>query len=185
MISLSLLLMIAIVVSVDTFVVCLTIGTMRSDQRYTELLRIAAMFSSAACMLLIAGWVVAESILAQSLADYQWIGSLILMAIGIQMLSGNASSDQDAGSAIRGVMRNSELVAMSILTSLDTSGVGGAIAIRQEHIGSLLPMLAAVSFTSAIIGILIGTMLRDISARGAEIAGGMMLVAIGFGAIWM
>jgi putative Mn2+ efflux pump MntP len=183
MISLGTSLIVAAMVSVDVFFVCLSIGAVLTHRPHREIIRVSALFGSAATIMLGVGWMFADSVLTDHLTNYRWTAGVVLILMGLNVVRKTevAAETKDAASVLS--VSHSGFVFLSSMTAVDAGAVGGAFAVNSVGVEVLLPVLFVSSFMIAVSGLTIGSKLRECSPRLANRIGGLAFVLIGLAAI--
>ncbi|UTW52578.1 manganese efflux pump [bacterium SCSIO 12827] len=146
--------------------------------------RMGLMFGASEAAMTLLGF-----LLAARFADYvteadHWIALILLGGVGGHMLYeglfGDGESD-DGGEASsprgkRSILGN---IATVIGTSIDAAAVGVALSVIAVDIWRTVAVIGVVSFAMSTLGLLIGPRVGRMLGRRAEIAGGVILIAIG------
>jgi manganese efflux pump family protein len=168
---------IAVGLSMDAFAVSVVAGLGLAQVTYRHVFRIAFHFGLFQFLMPILGWLA-----GMQLADYieaydHWIAFGLLSYVGGKMLW-EARHERKPGAGVdptRGLM----LVTLSLATSIDALAVGLSMALLGVEI--LLPsiIIGVVTASLCTAGILFGARIGSRWSRYAEIAGGIILIAIG------
>lgn len=173
---------IAFGLSADAFAVSLGRG---ASGRFSNLL--AAMRMGLLFGLCEGGMALLGYLLASRFADVvtgvdHWIALILLGGVGGHMIYEALSSDDNnegseaADPKRRGVLGN---LATVVGTSIDAAAVGVALSVMAVDIVQTVIAIALVSFAMSTLGLLIGPRVGQVLGRRAEIAGGVILIAIG------
>ena len=161
----------------DCFAVSLCSGTsFRRGKGSLSWLALA--FASIQTGLLLAGWLAGSTVYSFVDRWAGWIAFLLLLYVGGSMFIGGVEG-KDESMRLDG-FRN--VVLAGIATSIDAAAVGAASSMAgssSDGIRLLLPSVFVVTALSVFAGILGGRTLGRRYGSGAEIAGGIILVAIG------
>ncbi len=109
-----------------------------------------------------------------------WIAFALLAAVGGHMIyeaatGGPAASRNTQKDPTRGL----SLVVLSVGTSLDALAVGVSLALLGVNIWTVVPVIALVTAGLVLVGIKAGRLAGQWMGRGADFAGGLVLIAIG------
>lgn len=104
-----------------------------------------------------------------------WIAFLLLGVIGFNMIreSRNAAEELDASFGPRAMLP------MAVATSIDALAVGVTLAFLQVKIVPAVAFIGAVTFLFSAAGVAIGKAFGSRFKSKAELAGGLVLVAMG------
>lgn len=162
----------------DCFAVSLCSSVKLRNPHWKKTAVIALSFAIIQTALLVAGWAFGELFVGLLGKAVKLVGFLLLLYVGGSMLY----------SAIAGKEETLELESLrnivigGVATSIDAAAVGAAQGLTGVLPMEFLPLAAAVFFITAmsvILGISGGSRLGKWLGRTAEIAGGLVLIAIG------
>ncbi|MCW2605933.1 MAG: hypothetical protein JWO60_626 [Frankiales bacterium] len=177
--SLLTLVLVALGVSADAFAVAVGKGLhmRRLDVRHAA--AIAGAFGFAQALMPLLGWLLGSQ-LERVVAEWDhWVSFGLLAAVGGTMLkeafsdSGDDDDERDDSLDVR------ELGVLAVATSVDALAVGISLAFQPV---SIVPAVVLIGVTTLVIsfgGVLLGHRAGARWRRPAEIAGGVILVAIG------
>jgi len=168
----------AIGLSFDTFAVSLSFGLTKSQITFFEAVKIAVVMA-----LFQAGFTFAGYFLGSTISDTiesfdHWIAFGLLGFLGVRMIiEGRKGETKSPGSDFSGFV---SLITMATGTSLDALAVG--ISLAFLGISILFPgiVIGFVTFISSMIAIRLGKDIGKKSGKWVEVAGGLILIAIGF-----
>ena len=171
------LLLIALGLSADAFAVALGKGLSLWRLRLGQAWAIALTFGGFQALMPVIGWLLGATLADRITAVDHWIAFGLLAAIGAKMLWEALHGDDDVEPASGLEVR--ELLVLGVATSIDALAVGVSLAFLEADLGiaavTIGVVTALVSFAGVVIGHRVGLRLR----RPAEIAGGVVLIAIG------
>jgi manganese efflux pump family protein len=168
---------IAVGLSMDAFAVSVAAGLGLAQVTYRHVFRIAFHFGLFQFLMPILGWLAGKQ-LAEYIKTYDhWVAFGLLAFVGGKMLW-EARREKPPGTSAdptRGLM----LVTLSLATSIDALAVGLSMALLNVKI--ILPsiIIGVVTASLCTAGILFGARIGSRWSRYAEIAGGIILIAIG------
>jgi putative Mn2+ efflux pump MntP len=181
------IILIAIGLSADAFSVSLGNGIASPRANAGRALMTAAFFGIFQAAMPLAGYL-AGSMFSEYIENYDHIVALILLGfIGGKMVFGGIKSMQGdvAASEVKAVSLGSAMLSLlvqAVATSIDALIVGVGFA----AMGMTLPaciravlLIGAVTFALSFVGVLVGKRLGALLGPKAEIAGGLVLIAIG------
>ena len=105
-----------------------------------------------------------------------WIAFILLLFIGGNMIKESFSKDEDEVDAS---MTAKSMFLLAIATSIDALAVGVSFAFMQVQIVWAVTFIAVITFTLSAIGVKVGSIFGMKYKAKAELAGGLVLVAIG------
>ncbi len=172
-------LLIAVGLSMDAFAVSL--GAAASNRRMAPraTFRLSFHFGLFQCLMPIAGWLLGSEVarLVSSLAG--WLACALLAFVGGRMVYAGMSGTGDHAMYRVDPSKGAALVALAVATSIDALAVGFSLAML--HVPILYPavVIGLVTGTLSLIGVRLGARLGTRVGRPMEIAGGVLLIAIG------
>lgn len=181
------LLLIAVGLSMDAFAVSVSNGMVMCHTRFRHIVKIAGSFGIFQGLMPLIGYAAAFTFADKIQTVDHWIAFILLAFVGGKMLweafheSENEISHGDPCS-----WKN--LFVMSIATSIDALAVGASFAVMPREgilgvsYGYLLScgIIAFVTFILCVGGVVVGCRFGDRFGKKAEIAGGIVLIGIGF-----
>lgn len=165
----------ALALSMDAFAVAVSCGvSKRANTTYMQL-RISLFFGLFQGIMPIIGWTLASNF-ASYIRDYDhWIAFVLLSFIGVKMI--RESMDQTCDDI--GVLTTKYIVTLAIATSIDALAAGISFAILNINILVTSVFIAITTFVLSFLGTKFGQKLGCNFQKGAEVLGGVTLVAIG------
>ncbi|KUO49363.1 MAG: hypothetical protein APF78_02055 [Sphingomonadales bacterium BRH_c3] len=165
-------LILALALAMDAFAVALTQGA-RFRPHALGAVQIALAFGVAQGVMPLIGWVIGAYALQFVAAWDHWIAFALLAFLGLRMIF--AGEHQDEALKLSGAA----LFMASIATSVDALAAG--ITLPTLDIAPLpaAALIAGVTFALSLVGVVLGRRAGDRFGRTAEIAGGVILIALG------
>lgn len=167
--------------STDAFAAALARGSAARETRTLAALRVGAVFGLAEGLMCLLGWSLALVMADLIMAVDHWIALVLLVTIGGLMIRNGlaAGGDDEAVAASPGLAAT---LVTALGTSIDAAAVGIALALALALAGA--PVWSALvigltSFAMAGLGYRIGPRVAERLGGGAEVAGGIVLIAIG------
>lgn len=171
------LLGIAVGLAMDAFAVAVATGLALERVTPRHTFRLAFHFGLFQFLMPVIGWLVGRQ-LAESVGQWDhWVAFGLLAFVGGKMIR-EAFGDEEAGERsdpTRGLM----LVTLSVATSLDALAVGLSIALLETPILMPSVVIGLVAGGLTMVGIRFGSRLGQRCGFWAELAGGIVLLAIG------
>ena len=169
----------ALSLSVDTLVVSMCGGVSLGRITAGKVLKVASAFAVMQTALLSAGWLFGNSIVRYIESIAGVVGFLLLLYIGVNMIRGALKKESDDHVDLSGI-RN--LLLAAVATSIDAAAVGVSLAMAELDKTSIVLSVASVftvTAAAAVAGIAGGCTIGLRFGRPAQIAGGIVLIAIG------
>jgi len=171
------LILIAIGLSFDTFAVSVSTGLLVNDIRFRQAVRVSLILAFFQAMMPFAGWITGKQV-EQLLRDYDhWFAFALLTILGLKMIY--ESFRENHGRNSNGILKLGVLIWMAIGTSIDALIVGVSFALIDVNIYQAMAIIGAVTFLTAMLGMLFGKKVGGRFGRRMEILGGIILIAIG------
>ena len=175
--SLSALLIIAISLSFDAFGASVSRGAAVRGHAVPGAFRTALVFGFFALCAPLVGWAVGKALYNEIRAYDHWIAFVLLAGVGTKMLH-DGLRGADVGPAPVGY--RAVLLALSaIATSIDAAVIGLGLPFLQVSIVLASAIIGGVTTAAAYVGVHVGAAGGRAFGPKAEIAGGLVLIAIG------
>jgi manganese efflux pump family protein len=170
----------AIALAMDCFAVAMgaSCGPVRLSGRQT--LRMAFSFGAFQFAMPVLGWFAGENILPFIERFDHWAAFGLLAFVGGKMILesfGRNGEKGDGRPADR--TRGGQLLVLSLATSIDALAVGLSLAMVRTGIFGPAAIIGATSFGLTVLGTKLGPLLGRVVGKRAELAGGLVLIAIG------
>lgn len=171
------LFVIAVGLSMDAFAVSICKGLSVQRLRWSHALTAGAWFGAFQALMPLAGWLLGTRFEGIITSVDHWVAFVLLVLIGGNMVkeSRGACEALDASFAVRAMFP------LAVATSIDALAVGVSMAFLQ-HVNILWAALVigGVAFAFSLAGGLLGRRLGCLFQKRAELAGGLVLIGIGF-----
>ncbi len=170
------LLMLAVSLSMDAFAVSVCKGLSTGRAGRAEYFKAGAWFGGAQALMPAVGYFM--GIRLADIAD-RWahiFSFVMLSAIGLDMLKNAAP---DAAPAGEKSMTAAVMLPLAAATSIDALAVGVMLAFLRENILVAAGVIGAVTFLMSAAGIKLGSVFGTRYKYGAELSGGVTLIALG------
>jgi manganese efflux pump family protein len=165
------ILLIALILSVDTFAASVSYGISKSSIRFKKALPIAFIFALFQGGLTFAGYFSGELLYNLIESFKYWIALGILLFLGGKMIIEGIRDSK--------TKKPSSIVALAIATSIDAFSVGFGFNLLKINIWTTSLLIGATTFLASMIGIKLGKGLIGGIQKIAEIAGGIILIILG------
>jgi putative Mn2+ efflux pump MntP len=165
----------------DAFAVSVSSGISIRDLKWFHVLRASLFFGLFQFLMPIGGWFLGKTFISLISAYDHWIVFGILTFIGGKMIKEALSPKKGASpQASAGDIRNlGILLTLTIATSIDALAVGLSFSILSQQIWGPAALIGGITFLVCLIGFEFGRRIGLIFEKGAQIAGGLILIGIG------
>jgi putative Mn2+ efflux pump MntP len=172
------LLLVALALGIDNLAVSVGIGV--SGVRGAVRARVAIVFGLFEAGMPLIGLVIGRAVSGELGGAARWVGGGLLAAVGCyQVIEWLRERSSPGEQAAPGSWGTGKLLVSGLALSIDNLIVGFALGAYHVNIGVAALVIGVVSVAMALIGLEVGARVgRALGARG-ELAGGVVLVAIG------
>jgi putative Mn2+ efflux pump MntP len=177
------LLLVGIGLSMDAFAVSICKGLNMKKINYSQSFFIALFFGGFQALMPLIGWFLGSQFEKYINRFDHWIAFILLAFIGGKMLydvirGGDGEEDEAAGATGKAFF--AELTLLAIATSIDALAVGITLALLPgTNIWFSIAVIGITTFIISFSGVFIGNRFGAKYQRGAQIAGGVILIIIG------
>lgn len=188
--SFAAMLLIAVGVSADAFAVAVGRGLGMRRLHGPTATSIALAFGAAQALMFLVGWLLGAQLESYVTPVDHWIAFALLLLVGGAMLvearsgpGGDVVEEVRGGGAgalaTRSTVTPSELLVLSVATSIDALAVGISSALLDVDIVAAVVLIGLVTCALSFAGVALGQRAGSRFRGPAEIAGGLVLIAIG------
>lgn len=168
---------IALGLSADCFAVSLSVGASGKEFSWKSMLRLALAFGLFQMGMPLLGWLIGQTVV-QYISNYDhWIAFALLAFIGVRMawefIKGKSESESVD------ITRWTNLLALSIATSIDALAVGLSFAFLHINIWIAAAIIGAVAFSITALSYWLGRRVSAWIGRWALLLGAVVLIGIG------
>jgi len=168
---------VALGLSFDTFAVSLSFGVVKNEILFRQAVRVALVLAVFQAGFLVTGYFLGSVVSDFMKAADHWVALILLSFLGIRMIvEGVRRKD---GDEIRDYTKTFTLLATAAGTSIDAFAVGISFAFLDIKIWMAGLIIGAVTFLASMTAIRIGKSAGARLGQRVEIAGGLILIAIG------
>ncbi|MCB5230237.1 MAG: manganese efflux pump MntP family protein [Candidatus Cloacimonas sp.] len=161
----------------DTFAVSVTSGVTIKSLCFKYACKFSFFFGIFQALMLFIGWLTGFTIRGYLQNFSHWVAFILLLTIGIKMIYESFIVPCDEKCDKHGLL---VLTGLAFATSLDALSVGISFSLLGCQIVTPIIIVGIVTFLAAMIGIYIGGKLTSLFSKRMELAGGIILIAIGF-----
>lgn len=174
------LLLLALALSMDAFAVSISNGMCYGNLRKKQGILMSFSFGFFQGIMPVIGFFAARSFSAAIQNFDHWIAFVLLSIIGGKMIAESIDEmrhpQQETECKLFSIKT---LLMQSVATSIDALAVGVSFAFMKVHIIQSAVLISCVTCICSLIGIFLGKKIGVLFKSRAEIAGGLILIAIG------
>jgi putative Mn2+ efflux pump MntP len=170
-------LLIALIMAMDAFAVCLGAGTLRQTNGARPTFRLSFHFGLFQFLMPVFGWFAGTTIVRYIAAYDHWVAFGLLAFVGIRMI--RSGFDSSSESYKIDPSRGWSLVMLSIATSIDALAIGLSLALIGVTIWYPAVVIGVVTGLVSWLGLRLGNVLGGKLGKRMEIVGGIVLILIG------
>jgi putative Mn2+ efflux pump MntP len=174
-------LLIALALAVDAFAVALASGVRLCLVSGRQTFRLAFHFGLFQAMMNIIGWMAGLSVRTLLESIDHWLAFGLLVLVAAKMIKDSFAGREEEAQKVDPT-RGYTLVMLSVATSIDSLAVGLSFSVLNVSVWMPAAVIGVVATLLTVIGLKLGCLLGSASRIGAraEIAGGLVLLGIGF-----
>lgn len=169
------LLIVAVGLSMDAFAVAVCKGLSLRNNRFIYALITGIFFGLFQALMPLIGYFLGTQFERYITSIDHWIAFILLGLIGLKMIKESRSCSTDAGPAFT----LSNLLILSIATSIDALAVGITFAFLRVNIIQAVIIIGITTLILSFIGVRIGNLFGSSFKSKAEMFGGVILIAMG------
>ncbi|RLD67471.1 MAG: hypothetical protein DRI84_02400 [Bacteroidetes bacterium] len=170
------ILLIALGLSIDSFVVSVANGLTIKNISLLDKLIISFSLSVFQALMPLIGWYAGIGISEYIKNFDHWIAFILLVFIGLKMIYESFSKNEHKEN---NKLKITTLIAQSIATSIDAFAVGISLALLNVGIAIPVIIIGIVTFFASILGLQLGKYIGIRFGKYIEIFGGLVLIGIG------
>lgn len=170
------LFLLAIALSFDTFAVSITCGLIERHLRFWPAARIAVYFAVFQALMPVLGYFLGLSFRGYVQGVDHWIAFGLLFIVGGKMIIESLKKGEIECFDIHS---HRVIITLAIATTIDAFAVGITFALLEINLFISSVIIGIVTFTVAMLGMLLGKKIGEYYGKKVGIAGGIILVAIG------
>jgi putative Mn2+ efflux pump MntP len=170
---------IACALAMDAFAVATSASVSLGRVNRRQVFRFAFHFGLFQCLMPIIGYFAGASFADYSAAWDHWLAFAILAVIGAKAIYQVLKSANGTVTVPQDPTRGASLVMLSVATSIDALAVGLSFALLDRSIWQAALTIGVITGGLTWCGMLIGSRLGSRFGKRLEIAGGLVLIAIG------
>ena len=172
------LLLLALALAMDAFAVAIVSGLALNPLHGRQVFRLSFHFGLFQAIMPALGWAAGSAIQRYISQFDHWVAFGLLAFVGGRMILG-AVREQPEAAATTDPTSGLTLVMLSIATSIDALAVGLSLAMIGSPILTPALVIGIVAAAATAAGMLLGRRIGSLWGKRVELAGGLVLVAIG------
>lgn len=166
----------AIALSMDAFAVAISKGLSVGRVKIKHGLIVGSYFGGFQALMPLIGFLLASSFAVYIQAYDHWIAFALLGLIGANMIREAISSEEEEHNDS---FAFSVMLPMAIATSIDALATGVSFAVTGTNIWIAISIVGVTTFAFSAVGVKIGNIFGAKYQKKAELAGGVILIALG------
>ena len=171
------LLTLAVGLAMDAFAVSICKGLAMREKVLKKGIIVGLWFGGFQALMPTLGFFLGTQFKDQITSIDHWIAFVLLGLIGINMIKEALSNDEEQADDSIAVK---EMFMLAVATSIDALAVGITFAFLNVHIVSAASMIGVCTFLISFVGVKIGNIFGTKYKSKAELAGGIILILLGF-----
>lgn len=179
------IILIALALAVDAFAVALASGVSLCQVSSRQTFRLAFHFGLFQAMMNVIGWGAGLTVRAVLEGVDHWIAFVLLALVAVKMIKDAIAGREEEAQKVDPT-KGYTLVMLSVATSIDSLAVGLSFSVLNMSIWLPAAVIGIVATLLTVLGLKLGCILGTASKIGAraEIAGGLVLLGIGFNILY-
>lgn len=169
----------AVALAMDAFTVSVALSIALENPSRWRTLRLAVHFGFFQFFMPVAGWFVGRGLLDYISGFDHWVAFGLLAYVGCRMVRESAVLGLDRSARGNDPTEGTALLVLAVATSIDALAVGLTLPLMGGGIVHAAVVIGLVTFVLTIVGMEIGPLAGRLIGKRAEIAGGLILIAIG------
>ncbi|MDV6318260.1 manganese efflux pump MntP family protein [Chromohalobacter sp. HP20-39] len=182
------LILLAFAMSTDAFAASVGRGAELSKVRFISALRIGIVFGVVEAIMPLVGWALGHVAMRFVSGIDHWIAFVMLALLGGHMIWEGFKKGGNEAIKVAGAQHEGKsiwLIAFTALaTSIDAMAVGITLALTDINIVVASLAIGLATTLMVTLGTLLGRAIGTVVGKGAEVLGGLILIAIGFAVLY-
>lgn len=171
------LVLLGIGLSFDTFAVSISTGLKNNEIKFRQGVGVAFILAFFQALMPFIGWLGGSQVEKYIKNSDHWIAFGLLLLLGAKMIAESFKSEEEKSTG--NPLMFTTLVLMALATSIDALVVGVTLAFSDRNIYLSIGIIGMITFLVSMVGMLLGKNVTGKFGKKAEIAGGIILIAIG------
>ena len=170
---------IAAALAMDCFAITLGLACGAKGLTMRQAVRMAAYFGGFQFVMPVAGWLAGDRLLRIIEHFDHWVAFGLLALIGGRMIWESLKLSEEEKSCRPDQTQGKRLLILALATSIDALAVGLSLGVVRTGILYPAAIIGVTSFVLTLAGAKLGPVVGRLAGRRAELAGGLILIAIG------
>ena len=170
---------IAVALAMDCFAITLGLACGAQGLTLKQTLRMAAFFGGFQFAMPILGWFAGEKLLGVLRHLDHWVAFGLLALIGGRMIWESMTMSEAEKAGRPDQTSGHRLLVLALATSIDALAVGLSLGVVRTGIVYPAVIIGLTSFILTVVGARLGPLVGRLVGKRAELAGGLILIAIG------
>jgi putative Mn2+ efflux pump MntP len=166
----------AIALAMDAVAVSIASSLSVRQVKFRDAIKMAAFFGGFQLLMPLIGYTLGITFAKDFTAWSHWIAFIVLAVLGIITI---VEARHAANEKIHSPFRTNKLIVLSIATSLDALAVGATFSLPTPGLTATVIVIGVITFALCLPAVWFGSQLGKKAAKGAEVLGGVVLIAIG------
>lgn len=168
--------LIGVGLAMDAFAVSICKGLAMKKPTLKSILIIGLWFGAFQAIMPTIGFYLGSAMYDIISAYDHWVAFILLAAIGLNMIREGLSGEEEG---VDDSVDFKTMLVLAIATSIDALAVGISLAMTETSVVEPALLIGAITFAISAVGVKAGSIVGSRFGARAEIAGGVILVAIG------
>ncbi len=170
--------LIGIGLSVDSLAASITTGACACKIRVNHVLKVAVFMAVFQGTMPLLGWIIGSSFKSVIASFDHWVAFVLLLGIGGKLIYEGIKSFHDEKTGLAPT-KTLLLMGMALATSIDALIIGISFGLIDVNIWLAMVVIGISTFIFSSLGVLVGKRIGKSINKGIEVAGGMVLIALG------
>lgn len=171
------ILLVGFAMSTDAFAAAVGRGVALKSPNFLDALRIGAIFAVIETLTPALGWLLGRAMVGVIEGWDHWVAFGLLVGLGVHMIAAGLMAQDTTASVPSTSLWLTALAGLA--TSIDAMAAGVGLAFLEVSIVAVSLTIGLCTLVMVTLGVLLGARLGALLGKRAEIAGGVVLIAIG------
>ena len=172
------LLGIALALAMDAFAVALGVSISLTSISRRQYFRLSWHFGLFQFLLPLVGWLIGGWAASVMASVSHWAALVILLCLGLNMIRSACNPDKGRG-AVKDPTRGLKMILLSLAVSIDAFAAGLSLGLLGADLLMACAVIGVVAGLMTLVGMRFGKFLGQKAGNFAEMAGGLVLIALG------
>ncbi len=173
------IILVALALSVDAFVVSFSYGLVIKRFKIRNSLKIAASTGLGQFLMPLAGWYGTKSVYTYIESIDHWIAFAVFLVLGLKVITDALEDECECAAKPQKNLTFKIVLMIGIATSIDALVMGGTLFFMGANIWIAAPLIGLTTFVCALIGFHLNICFKKIPTKYMEISAGIILILLG------